>query len=175
MSADSAAGPLPGVRRVVTGHREDGVAIVKGDKVMESHASEKFQGVRAGPIWRTGSLPVNDTNDDTDGATREATGDLGIVVKEGTNLLFTDLAPGATAGMHRTSSLDYNILISGKVILIMEDGSETLVENPGDIVVQRGTIHAWRNPGPEWARWVTVIIDAKPAVVIGVALGPCVV
>ncbi len=39
----------------------------------------------------------------TDGATREATGDFGLVVKEGTNLLFTDLAPGATAGMVGTT------------------------------------------------------------------------
>ena len=54
----------------------------------------------------------------------------------------------------------------------MEDGSETLIENPGDVVVQRGTVHAWRNPGQEWVRWVTVILDAQPAVVNGVALEP---
>lgn len=52
----------------------------------------------------------------------------------------------------------------------MEDGSETLLENPGDVVVQRGTIHGWKNPGPGWARWATVLIDAHPAVVNGVAL-----
>lgn len=56
------------------------------------------------------------------------------------------------------------------MILVMEDGSETLIDNPGDTVVQRGTIHAWRNPGPEWTRWITVVIDAKPAVVNGTAL-----
>ncbi|RPD55801.1 hypothetical protein L227DRAFT_614936 [Lentinus tigrinus ALCF2SS1-6] len=172
MAAESVANPLSDLRRVVTGHRGDGVAVVKSDKVMESSANQKFQGVSAGPIWRTGSLPVNDNNDETDGATREATGDLGLVVKGGTNLLFTDLAPGATASMHRTSSLDHNILISGKVILIMEDGSETVFENPGDVVVQRGTMHAWRNPGPEWVRWITVVYDAQPAVVNDVALDP---
>ncbi|KAJ8495616.1 hypothetical protein ONZ51_g1619 [Trametes cubensis] len=82
------------------------------------------------------------------------------------------MAPGASAAAHRTSSLDHNILISGKLILVMEDGSETLLDQPGDIVVQRGTIHGWKNPGPEWTRWLTVIIDAKPAVVNGKALRP---
>ena len=62
--------------------------------------------------------------------------------------------------------------VSGKLILVMEDGSETLIENPGDVVVQRGTVHAWKNPGPEWVRWVTILIDAQPAVVNDVALQP---
>ncbi|KAI0669831.1 hypothetical protein C8Q78DRAFT_148326 [Trametes maxima] len=109
-------------------------------------------------------------NSRTDGAARKADGDLGIVKKSGTNLQYTDLAPGATATSHRTSSLDYNILISGKLILIMEDGLETTFDTPGDVVVQRGTIHAWKNPGPEWARWITILIDAKPALVNGKAL-----
>ena len=39
MSTVPAAKPYPGVRRVVTGHREDGVAVVKSDKVMESYVS----------------------------------------------------------------------------------------------------------------------------------------
>lgn len=52
----------------------------------------------------------------------------------------------------------------------MEDGSEILLDKPGDTVVQRGTIHAWKNPGPEWTRWVTILMDANPALVNGVAL-----
>lgn len=58
----------------------------------------------------------------------------------------------------------------GKLILVMEDGSEILLDKPGDTVVQRGTIHAWKNPGPEWTRWVTILMDANPALVNGVAL-----
>ncbi|KAI0735108.1 hypothetical protein C8Q76DRAFT_270891 [Earliella scabrosa] len=165
--------PLAGVRRIVTGHREDGVAVVKSDTVVISQEiGEGFPGAKAAPIWKTGSVPVNDNNDETDGATRKVDGDFGIVMKTGTNLQFTDLAPGAIAKAHRTSSLDHNILITGRLILQMEDGSETLLENPGDVVVQRGTVHAWKNPGPGWTRWVTVLIDAHPAVVNGVALTP---
>ncbi|KAI0335205.1 hypothetical protein GY45DRAFT_1366792 [Cubamyces sp. BRFM 1775] len=162
----------PGVRRVVTGHRAaDGVAVVTSDGTMPSYeAGAGFPGLRVGPLWATTSLPVDDNNENTDGATRKPDGDLGIVMRSGVNFQYTDMAPGATAATHRTSSLDHNILISGKLILIMEDGSETLLDQPGDIVVQRGTIHGWRNPGPEWTRWLTVVVDAKPAVVNGKAL-----
>lgn len=49
----------------------------------------------------------------------------------------------------------------------MEDGNETLIDKPGDTVVMRGSMHAWRNPGPGWTRWVSVLVDADAAVVNG--------
>ncbi|KAI0655144.1 hypothetical protein C8Q70DRAFT_924316 [Cubamyces menziesii] len=172
MASDMSTEVRPGVRRVVTGHRAaDGVAVVKSDNTMP-YEQVRFPGLRVGRLWVTTSLPANDNNENTDGATRTADGDLGIVARSGVNFQYTDMAPGASVAAHRTSSLDHNILISGKLILVMEDGSETLLDQPGDIVVQRGTIHGWKNPGPEWTRWLTVIIDAKPAVVNGKALRP---
>ena len=48
----------------------------------------------------------------------------------------------------------------------MEDGERTM--KAGEVAIQKGTMHAWYNPGPEWARWVCVLIDAEPAVVNGV-------
>lgn len=50
----------------------------------------------------------------------------------------------------------------------MEDGER--ITKPGDIVIQRGTMHAWYNPGPDWARWACVLVDAEPAMVNGQAL-----
>ena len=47
----------------------------------------------------------------------------------------------------------------------MEDGDKVM--NAGDIAIQRGTMHAWHNPGPEWARWACVLVDAEPAIVNG--------
>lgn len=52
----------------------------------------------------------------------------------------------------------------------MEDGSETLIEITGDTVIMKGGMHAWRNPGPNWARWISVLVDAKPATVNGETL-----
>jgi len=127
--------------------------------------------VWGGSIWVTESTPTDDNNSEVDGATRRPNGDFNIVMRDGTVFRYTDLAPGASAAMHRTSSMDYNILIQGKLLLVMEDGSETLMETPGDVIIQRGTLHAWRNPGPEWTRWISVLVDAKPAVVDGKTLG----
>lgn len=62
--------------------------------------------------------------------------------------------------------------VHGTVILITEDGSETRLTNPGDTVVQRGSVHAWKNPGTEWARWISVLVPAEPVVVNGMTLQP---
>ena len=65
------------------------------------------------------------------------------------------------------SSLDYGIVVAGAIELLLDDGSATLVEQ-GGIVIQRGTIHSWRNPSAnDTARVVFVLIDAKPATVGG--------
>ena len=56
----------------------------------------------------------------------------------------------------------------------MEDGTEKLLKNPGDVVIQKGTMHAWKNPSQEWTRWVTVLIAGEPAVVDGKQLSPAV-
>ena len=76
-----------------------------------------------------------------------------------------------------TLSLDFNDsyprpLVEGEIVLITEDGAETHLRNPGDTVVQKGTMHAWRNPGASWARWVSVLISAEPSVVNGRVLHP---
>ncbi|KAH9837219.1 uncharacterized protein C8Q71DRAFT_707154 [Rhodofomes roseus] len=168
--SSSDASPLPDLRRVVTGHNDAGIAIVRSDGTVPRKESG-FAGVSGNPLWITDKVPTDDNTGDVDGTTRTADGDLGLFMHNGTALRYTDLAPGTRVPMHRTTSLDYNVLIKGKIILEMEDGSETLFETPGDVVIQRGTIHAWRNPGPGWTRWVTVLVDAKPAVVGDKVLG----
>ncbi|GBE77990.1 hypothetical protein SCP_0108720 [Sparassis crispa] len=162
--------PLPDLLRVVTGHNDKGLAMIRSEDRISSKGSIAFPGVMSGAIWVTDSMPVNDNNDQADGADKTPNGDLGIVMRSGTNFRYTDLAPGATAAPHRTASLDYNVLIQGKLILILEDGTDRTFETPGDVVVQRGTIHGWKNPGPEWTRWITILVDARPPVVDGHAL-----
>ena len=62
----------------------------------------------------------------------------------GTIIRIVDLEPRSRSPMHRTESIDYGIVLAGEVILVLDDGSETLL-GPGDVVVQRGTDHAWVN------------------------------
>ncbi|KAJ7225548.1 hypothetical protein GGX14DRAFT_548373 [Mycena pura] len=157
---------LPELRRIVTSHSQEG-----GLGTIESHSTLRFEdipgmdGARAAAVWVTcDGLPTNDNNSSEDGANRIV---KGIVSPNGTNLRCTDLAPGAQTPMHRTRSLDYNILLQGELVLIMDDGSETHLKNPGDTVIQKGTLHAWRNPSASWARWMCAVIAAEPVVVGG--------
>lgn len=60
-------------------------------------------------------------------------------------------------GMHTTPTVDYVILLEGELWLDMGDGRETVVR-PGDIVVQNGARHAWRNRTDATATFAAVLI-----------------
>lgn len=61
---------------------------------------------------------------------------------DGSIIRFVDSPPHHSSPMHRTDSVDYGILLSGKLVLELDDGSMTDL-NPGDVVVQRSTyVHA---------------------------------
>ncbi|EMD42068.1 hypothetical protein CERSUDRAFT_79675 [Gelatoporia subvermispora B] len=162
--------PLPAVRRLVTGHTEAGVPIFQTEDTLLPKPADGWPGVNSETPWNTHATPTNDNNESTDGNSKTPNGDFGLVMKDGTSLRYTDLAPGASIAMHRTSSLDYNILVSGKLLVTLDGGVQRLLETPGDLVIQRGTIHSWNNPGPDWTRWATVVVDAKPVVVGGKTL-----
>ena len=62
------------------------------------------------------------------------------------------------------------IVVAGSIELLLDDGAATLVE-AGGIVIQRGTIHSWRNPSADvTARMVFVLLDATSATVDGASL-----
>ncbi len=123
--------------------------------------------VKGANIWATNvHPPVNPFEHATDDADLSGGG---LVIPNGTNVRVTDMAPNAYAGMHRTSSIDYNIFISGTGWLEtpssddptnLDKVTKTAVK-AGDIVVQRGTVHAWR-AGPDGCRWASVLVAALP-------------
>jgi hypothetical protein len=59
--------------------------------------------------------------------------------------------------VHRTQSVDYGIVLSGEVVLVLDD-SETVLR-AGDVAVQRGTSHRWENRTAETARMAFILID----------------
>jgi quercetin dioxygenase-like cupin family protein len=61
--------------------------------------------------------------------------------------------------MHRTESIDYGIVISGEITLVLDKG-ETLLKQ-GDVVIQRGTNHAWANKSGKPCRMVFILVDGK--------------
>ena len=77
----------------------------------------------------------------------------------GSSFHFVTLPPtprGAKPGWHRTMTLDYNILLGGELVLMVDEGETTL--HPGDVVIQRNTLHAWRNDTKSLVYWVAVLV-----------------
>jgi len=82
----------------------------------------------------------------------------------------TDIPPGLTVPMHRTLSLDYCVVLSGEIVLILEN-EETTVK-AGEFIVQRGTKHSWINRGLEVCRIAVVMVGSeKVALQDGTVLG----
>jgi quercetin dioxygenase-like cupin family protein len=152
------------IRRVVTGHDPNGRANIRIDDRM-TPAGVARGDAKFALVWTTATVPA-DNNDDTDGATRAA----GLTLHGGSVIRVVDLAPAQQSPMHRSNSIDYGIILRGAIELELEGGDRTSL-GPGDIVVQRGTNHLWRNPSPtEWCRIVFVLIEALPVRVNGVGL-----
>jgi quercetin dioxygenase-like cupin family protein len=149
------------VRRVVTGHASDGTAIFTDDEWFETKVIPSGDAAMS-TIWTTLHVPA-DLNDETDGAKRDA----GTTLKGGSVIRIVDMLPNASSPMHRSSSIDYGIVISGRIELEL-DNHVVKTLGAGSIIVQRGTIHKWRNPSSaEICRIVFVLTEAKPYVFNG--------
>lgn len=153
---------LPGLTHHITGHSASGRAIVSSDQ--PATWTPLINDTMAfNVVYTTSSFPP-DMNHDADLAAHDqivrADG-LGLVNPNGTVARVVDLGPGTKAVMHRTQSLDYGIVLEGEVELILDEGV-TRVMGRGDVAVQRGTNHGWRNTsGTEWARMFFVLQDAR--------------
>jgi len=88
----------------------------------------------------------------------------------GTIIRITEIQAGAKSPMHRTESIDYGIVLEGEVWLTLDDGSETRL-GPGDVVIQRGTDHAWENRSRVSVRIVFVLVDGTFTDELRAALG----
>jgi quercetin dioxygenase-like cupin family protein len=156
--------PTTSLRRVVTGHDPAGRAVITTDTLLNSTPIPSGDALFT-LVWTTASSPV-DNDDATDGGARA----VGLTQPGGSVLRVVELLPGGRSAMHRTNSLDYGIVLFGSIELELDDGVVTLIET-GDIVIQRGTIHAWRNPSANTpARVAFVLLDATPATVDGAPL-----
>ncbi|MCJ7934984.1 MAG: cupin domain-containing protein [Chryseobacterium sp.] len=149
-------------RRIVTGIK-DGKSIIIEDQQAEN-AVEHFPGLIISDIWNTQKTPAS-----LDSETPIPNTGFPQTPKNGTCFRYVVIPPDKDLGvdrkpgkphpmMHQTPTLDYIIILSGELHLIMEEG-ETLLK-PGDIVIQRGTNHAWSNRSDEPCIQLAVLIDA---------------
>lgn len=170
------------IRRVVTGYDSTGRGRVVDDRGVEPITSELMPGCAAYRLWGRDERPVLPD----DGAPRPAT--AWYPPPDGSRFMVNTIPPGelvpppdldtaaATAqierqmpgamaamdpdvpGMHTTDSIDYVMVVAGEITLELDDGVRTVLR-VGDVVVQHGTRHAWRNHGTE------------PCTIVGVAVG----
>jgi naringenin degradation protein FdeH len=143
-------------RRVVTGHDRNGRSVVLSDApAPRTHA---VPGAVFHELWSTSAMPAPVRAEEP----REPT-DRPLVTPpdaNGTVVRIVDLEPRSRSPMHRTESVDYGVVLAGAVTLVLDDGSETAL-GAGDVVVQRGTDHAWVNPSDEPARMLFVLVDGR--------------
>jgi quercetin dioxygenase-like cupin family protein len=143
-------------RRVVTGHDADGRSVVLADgPAPKSHA---IPGATFHELWNTTAAPAPIASAEP----REPT-DRPLVTPpapNGTIIRIVDLEPRSRSPLHRTESVDYGIVLAGEVTLVLDDGSETMLHS-GDVVVQRGTDHAWVNATDDPARMAFVLVDGR--------------
>ena len=142
-------------RRIVTAHDAAGRAMFVADDIL---STKPIPGGDAAfeLVWTTPSVPA-DLNAGTDGINP-----AGLTLAGGSVIRVVDMLPGKSSPMHRSFSIDYGIVMSGVLELELEGGDVARL-GAGDIVVQRGTNHLWRNPSDtEVCRIVFVLIEATP-------------
>ena len=172
-----------GIRRVVTGHDETGQAVFVSDAVIEPITLALVPETEFYRLWGSeqrssfpdnGAEPVAPTYFPGPSGFR-----FGVFTVAPNTAVFTEdfdvgaalvemeeKLPGMAAhmepenpGMHTTASIDYEYVVSGRVVLELDDGA-TRELGPGDTVSQNGTRHAWRNPYDEPAMMAVVLIAA---------------
>ena len=169
------------MRRIVTGHDEKGKSVITIDGPPARSLGEEAGGLYE--LWNTDGNEIN-TLDEIDRADGEV---LLSPPNGGTKFRYfqinptpegvpADLIEAATAeafekmgaahhrvdttrhpAMHKTKTIDYIILLKGDVTLLLDNEEVDL--KPFDVVVQRGTNHAWVNNGNEPALFIAVLID----------------
>ncbi|KAJ7885781.1 hypothetical protein B0H14DRAFT_2699030 [Mycena olivaceomarginata] len=165
--------PFPPVRRVVTGHTPAGKSTVIADTVQPTRFVAPQTPESLVPLYdlhyAAEAPAVIDTEISKGEWVDEIKAHPEVFHGSGSNFRCWEFAPGMVSPLHRTVTLDYAIVFRGSVTLELEEG-ERITLNEGDTVVQRGTMHTWRNESKEWAKVYFVMTGAKPIEIDGKTL-----
>lgn len=176
------------VRRIVTGHDAEGKAIILSDASPgRTYMIGGPEGAKFHEVWNTMQSPalINSQSGEPEesnlvlappkGGTRirvidfPPEGDeIRNLTKEESNKHFKSMGgeQASKAGqnaahplMHRTQTIDYGIVLEGEMTLIVDKGEITI--KAGDIIIQRGTSHAWANRSGNICRMAFILIDGQ--------------
>jgi mannose-6-phosphate isomerase-like protein (cupin superfamily) len=175
------------VRRVVTGHDRNGKAVVVSDGPAPVHTNPLRPGQRSHEVWKTSAMPIPIGREEPD----PVTGKRQLhPAPHGTMFRISEVPPesdairsmtpeqareafrasgaeeASTWGrggrhplMHRTETVDYAVVLEGEITLLLDN--EDVKLRAGDVVIQRGTSHAWSNRSGKPVKMLYVLIDGK--------------
>ena len=171
------------MRRIITGHNKDGKSIITMDGPPARSIGEDVGGLFE--LWNTDGNDVNSSdvidradediilsppeggtkfryfqiNSLPEGVPEEMMQEIAADTFEKIGAAHHRVDTSKHPAMHKTETIDYIILLKGDVTLILDEEEVNL--KPFDVVVQRGTNHAWVNNGQEPALLIAVLIDSK--------------
>ena len=171
------------IRRVVTGHREDGKSVIASDQEVSAVEFPLRPGSTLTALWGadetltypdSGAEPSHHSYFPPIGGFR--VGEF-VMAPDGTSPPEVDpktitaeverRSPGLMAtmlpedpGMHRSATVDVLYVLSGRCVLELDDGSATEL-GAGDVVVQSGTMHRWHNRWEEPCRIIGLMVGAR--------------
>ena len=171
------------MRRIITGHNKDGKSIITIDGPPARSIGEDVGGLFE--LWNTDGNDVNSSdvidradediilsppeggtkfryfqiNPLPEGVPEEMMQEIAADAFEKIGAAHHRVDTSKHPAMHKTETIDCIILLKGDVTLVLDEEEVNL--KPFDVVVQRGTNHAWVNNGKEPALLVAVLIDSK--------------
>jgi mannose-6-phosphate isomerase-like protein (cupin superfamily) len=172
---------------VVTGHDSNGKAVVVSDGPAPVHTNPLRPGQRSDEVWKTSAMPIPIGRVEPD----PVTGKRQLhPAPHGTMFRISEVPPesdairsmtpeqareafrasgaeeASTWGrggrhplMHRTETVDYAVVLEGEITLLLDN--EDVKLRAGDVVIQRGTSHAWSNRSGKPVKMLYVLIDGK--------------
>src|SRR5579871_4960209 len=173
---------MPGrVRRIVTAVNDAGRSYIASDTYLPTAEVPPGEPVRAG-LWITEAAPASNKGDHDPVPDGVITA-IAPTARGGSVIRIIDILPetvrrndaedlrrrgGKTTpdrsaknpGFHATDTIDYAICLEGEVWAVMDEGEALM--HAGDVLIQRGTFHAWSNRSSNPCRMAFVLIDAEP-------------
>lgn len=165
---------LPYIHRYITTHSSDGEAVFVSHAQIPDYMPSQPAGEdgEIALLYATTNVPAN-IDDEADIAMYDEFlhQPPGLTTEGGTAFRMIDLRPGKITPMHRTVSIDYGVVVDGEVDLILDSGASRHLRR-GDVSVQRGTAHSFRNrSSSEWCRMLFVFLPMQKITIKGKELG----
>ncbi|KAF9890633.1 hypothetical protein FE257_005764 [Aspergillus nanangensis] len=171
------AAPIAGLRqctRYITSHDDSARSIFLATPELFYHERYANRLARAyslprvpAPLEQDADLKLYHTPDDGTEATACSYQVNKVAISGGVNCVYLDLGPGSQSPMHRTVTVDLVVVIEGEIELELDSGEKKTLYQ-GDSVVQRGTMHRWRNSSTtKPARFLAVLVSAEKSFIGG--------